>query len=412
MGFFGDVVDFFQSIGDFLGEIASGIIDALSDLADIAYDALTDALDFIEENWEIVLISAAAITLLIVGPELVTLISELPTTLLNIAHGIEFYLSYVAEWIHIFLETIHFSAILAINTTLSIFWPTWRELNQRFYNIIARVSGVVFKNVNFLNLALRNARTLWLSASASIGREYDLAELEWFERSTAQVQRVVNYAWYFENHPERLLVDLDEHLIKTAHNVKANSAIGVLSTLESLAEGAAVIGGNVQRVSNDFQQLVADLPSDISKKINDVVGPSLRRIDDFIIHDFTPNINRLNGAVDLISKNLEDSKRDLTDLAIKVRNPGDYIETIYNIPGENAERQEVIISNIAFQPVNRQRSEFSGIVETLYERLGSVEDFLNQPVSLPDWHINEAPIQRAGEITPQRPRDSWFVGDY
>jgi len=303
----------------------------------------------------------------------------------------------ILEAFRLFLELIHFHELLRLHEVLYMLVPKYRAAVEFIYDRIAKVSEQLGLGAAFMNLALRNARALVLSASSTIGRPYDLADLDWWTTFDKWSERANKKIGMYRDNPELFLTDLDEWVIRGAVDQQSGSQITTLATLASTAETVAGVVEDVKTVRDDFGKLVAELPAEVQKYVRPITDPIVKKFDDFYFDTYTPAVEALGIEAERNRMDIDAARFKIDELDLTIsKNPvkiGDW-ETFE--PAERR-RQEEIAEDTYTAPAQRNAEVFTSVSSEETERIvqeQKAQEVPVKPTPTPEYltyEVEEAP---------------------
>lgn len=311
-----------------------------------------------------------------------------------------------------FLEAIRFKSVLAVHSTGMMVSKSYREAMADVYKQFGRVSKALGFWPQFISLAVRNSRTLVLDASTSMGRRYDLAEVEWLTELNGTLEKISAKMSAYKNNPEDFLVDLDRWLIAPAANRKGWFMENLLWTLDSLTNTTETVVRDVLTISDDVARFVADLPDNIKSQIEPHTKPITDKIDSFIDETYLPKITRIAKGLDKMMGGLSLVDAKAAAIEDRIRKPGTYLSEIDGLSGEERRYQEMLVYDYSTRYLDDQKGEIGASTREIEEGLERVrkEVVTAKPFSERWPKEIERPARPAG--VPAELHKTWFVGDY
>ena len=311
-----------------------------------------------------------------------------------------------------FLAAIHFKTILAIHEIVYLVSEDYREMWQGVYREIANVSNALGFTSEFLYLTLRDARTLVLDVSSTMGRKYDLAEITWLQEMNKFFKDFSTVAKTYQNNPSQLFWDIDQKIIRPSIDTKGDVSQMVLSTVDSAIRVAKEAVDDISRIRYDIGSLISHLPSQIRDEIKPAIDKVLKQWDDWIKEDYKPIMTGLTKVTDHLQYNQRAITVTLSDVVSRLLRPGDFLREIYRGTPDEARDQQKKIADIS-------KSEFIEESQDWYARHRTERKEYEEEVRIREIELPSPPIVKGerveieGEtIPPMIPRKGWFVGDY
>jgi len=220
-----------------------------------------------------------------------------------------------------------------------------------------------------MNLALRNARALVLSASSTIGRPYDLADLDWWVTFDAWSEKASKKLERYEENPEEFLYDLDEWVVRQSVDQQSGAAATALATIADTAEKVAGTIEDVKEVRDDLGQMIADLPASVQKYVRPITDPIIKRFDDFYFDTYTPAVEALGIEAEQNRMNIERHRLKIEGLDLTIsKNPVKIGDWEAFEPAERR-RQEEIAEDTYTRPAQRNAEVFTRVSSEETEKI-------------------------------------------
>jgi len=309
-------------------------------------------------------------------------------------------------------ETLHISTVIRIHEIAYMVSEDYREMMQGVYREISELSDALGLGAQFLNLAFEDARTIILDVSSIAGKKYDLAQVTWLKEFHDFVKKFAEQAERYERRPDLVFLDLDRWLKKPAVDVKAGIMQEFFAEVEALVKTTKAVVDYVELLKRDFENFVKHLPGEIREEIEKHVKPVFETIDRFIKEEYRPAMETVDRVLEWYHRRFEDHKAKLSDLARRLRRPGDYLREIDRLPKAEREYQEEIVCDIATRALKREVEAFKQDMKRVEDRLARVREALKKEITPPPWYVKEVEVPQRPPLTRVEPRKTWFVGDY
>jgi hypothetical protein len=162
-----------------------------------------------------------------------------------------------------FLAYIHLGLLIMLHNMAMVLIPAYQEWVAGIYSKIADVSTYVSGNFAWLPLLLMNARTLYFDASSTLGRPYDLMELGWYKAMTDWLVVSLQKINQYKDDPSRLIIDLDNLIVKPAMDSKAGAMQFIYSFMDVASSLIKTTVKTIDKLNYDFWNVVNNLPPQI-----------------------------------------------------------------------------------------------------------------------------------------------------
>jgi len=318
----------------------------------------------------------------------------------------------ILEAFKLFLDVIHFHELLRIHEILYALLPSYRRAVGFVYDRISKVSEQLGFAPQFMNLALRNARALVLSASSTIGRPYDLADLDWWVTFDAWSEKASEKLEKYKENPEEFLYDLDEWVVRQSVDQQSGAQATALATIADTAEKVAGTIEDVKEVRDDLGQMIADLPASVQKYVRPITDPIIKRFDDFYFDTYTPAVDALGIQAEENRINIEASRLKIEGLDLTIsKNPVKIGDWEAFEPAERR-RQEEIAEDTYTRPAQRNAEVFTRVSLEETEKIvqeQKAKEIKVKPAPTPEYLTYEA---EKAPPTPEAFRWWSAGGDY
>jgi len=179
----------------------------------------------------------------------------------------------------------------------SVLWPKYRELFVGVTNAAAGLSQSLADSIAYLPSLLMNAQTVYMQAAVVMGKDKEVAQLEFLADSAEWLQSVESRMTFFARNPGRLLDSIQNDLMKTrfeeeARDVRAarDVIIGHGDEILEQADDIFKLGGSVAR-------LVADLPPEAFGALQLKVGKMQTEFDSTFGQMFEDTVVAIQDAM-------------------------------------------------------------------------------------------------------------------
>lgn len=339
-------------------------------------------------------------------------ISYVLPTLTNVYSGIVTFTKTLVGGIKLFLEAIHFKVLLKVHELAMIFSKDYRDMMQKVYGEISKVSDALGFGAHFVNLVLQDARNVVLDVSSLMGRSYDMAQVTWLTTMNDYLKNFANVAETYAKKPGLLLEDIAEMIDKPAIDAKADYMRTLLTFLDNTITATDDTAKKIVQLRKDVEILVKDLPKQIQAPIWAKVNPFIEKIDVFFKDEYYPRSEQLNKAILILRDEGQQRSSRLHDIVQQILNPGDLLSNIDQLPELERRRQEDKIGEISQRGTRREIEQVNKSIDDAYKGMEKIFEAITERRELPEYHVPEyeGPVTPAG-IAPI-PRKTWFVGDF
>jgi len=311
-----------------------------------------------------------------------------------------------------FLELIHFHELLRVHNILYQLLPKYREAVNFIYYRISRVSEAIGFDAQFINLALRNARAVVLTASSMIGRPYDLAELDWWNNYDKLTEKINNDMSKYEDNPEALFQDIDEWIIRDSQDQMAGSQTSILSGVDAALQKVDTVITDVVTLRNEVGQFQEQLPEEVQKYTRPIIDPVLNRFDTFYYNDYAPTMQAIGVEVGENRQNIEINKQKVDMLNLRIDTSDIYIGRWDDLTPDQQEEQQTRLEQRSTANFQNDTDNLTSISyereQALQKEAESIPEIPTKEYTKPEpMKKQNPPVKR-----PSLPKAGWFVGDY
>ncbi len=412
MGFVADAV---SSVFDVVSDVVSDVVDVVSDVVSSVVDAVGDALsgayqtvaDVVGDAAPIVLAAGAAAAIYFI-PALAPVADELSSIYATVSE----YVGSFSKSFGAFLEAIHFSTILEVNSLAMLVSKDYRQMMTGVYSSISELSSALGFAPQFIALAFRNARAVVLDASSAVGKSYDIGEITWLNHLNETMSRIAVKAKQYKNKPGELFSDLDDWIVKPAMDSKAKSQSVIIKTLGETIKAVEDTAAEITTVRSDMARFIKDLPEDIRKRVEPMLSPIFTKYDNFINSVYAPKLRTLDAVIANLSGRQNENRSEAADLIKRLKRPGDYLSEVNYMPRFERRQQEDKIAAVAMRSVSRTSDAVAGEAAGAIEQLASIQQAKEVILPIPEGFPKEIPGPQRPAAVPPTIRKTWFVGDY
>lgn len=311
-----------------------------------------------------------------------------------------------------FMTAIHYDTLYHIHRIAYLVSEDYRQTLNKFYREISKASEALGFGPYYLQLFIQSMRVIILDVSTSMGRSYDVAQMEWYATLDEYLEVFNTRAYRYKGDPGLLLYDLEQLVERPALDTKASGARALFDSLAKLLQVTEESVYNIKKISDDLDQMVFNLPENIRKEVEPFVSKYTEKVDNFIVDVYEPYIGTLNNIIVAIRGQNESLRGDLSGVISRLAKPADYLLEIDGFDWADKYDQESKIGELASRKYKDEAIALSGEVQVDYEHLSTIAEALATVTLVP----TEFPTEQETPITPAgeepEPRETWFVGDY
>jgi hypothetical protein len=311
-----------------------------------------------------------------------------------------------------FLEVIHFKTILTIHEIAYIVSEDYRAMWVKVYDEIGAVSSALGFTSEFLYLTLRDARTLVLDVSSTLGYRYDPGEIIWLQEMNKFFKDFSTVANTYKNNPSQLFWDIDQKIVKPNIDNKGSAMQTVIASVDTALSAAKTSVEDVIRIRDDVGRIVARLPSDVREWVKPMVDGAFKYVDEFIDDIYKPHAKELDRVITILDGQTTQTGSKVKGIVERLLHPGDYLHEIDSFSEKDRLDQERKISNIVSRGYEQETSDWHQRHRVEKERYEEEMMVTERPVPSPGLPAPETVEIKQPEKIPLIPRKTWFVGDY
>lgn len=334
------------------------------------------------------------------------------STLSTVYLTVKVFITTLAASFKSFLSAIQFGLWMSVHRIAYMVSEDYRVMIGNVYSEISRVSYALGLGPWFLLHAFQNVRTLVLHTSATFGREYDMAQIEWLSTSMSYLKVFQERAYRYKDNPYAFFYDLEQLIERPAINAAGAGNAALILTIDKLVDGIESVVSDIETVRDDVSKLVKQLPESIREHIDPLIDPIIKRFDTFKTEAYDPTITKFNLIFAEINSAQIRTKDKIGSLVNRLKRPGDYLSEIDTFSEFERQIQERQVADLASRGLTRDSVEVESYATETSAELERIRlalkyvtlEPLDMPVEL------EAPARPAG--VPAKERESWNVGDY
>lgn len=392
--------------------VVTAVVAAIATAVSAAIAAVAGAIAAVVSATVITAIKIGAFIAAKVAAMATAIYTQVSATVSLVAHTVSSYVGAIAKGFQAFLNAIHFKTIMAIHNIAFIVSEKYRRFMDRIFRRISKVSEALNLGPHFLNLALRNARAVVLSASTILGRPYDIAEVTWIYNLNGFLEKFNRHIGAYRNHPERIFRDIDKWLIKDSVNLEGSAMQTVYLTVEGIINGTKALAEDIIRLQDDTERFIADLPENMRERIQEHTGPIMEKFNYHVQEVYAPRLALLDSVMSEVKDGLALNQGEIGSVVDRLTRPGDLLIDIDGLSDTDRRAQEEKIASVAFRPLNRDAEESARLTDGVSAELAKLAAALRIERPPPEWKTPEVEIPGRPADTPVEPRKTWFVGDY
>ena len=415
-----------SDVFDWVGDVVDEVFDFVGDVFDQIGAWITDLWDWCEDNLDwvmIIIMICIAIYCWYLIPELMSAYASMQAAYVSVAWSslsvMEMaYVTIGTYWFAIssawgaFLTAIYFDAIMACHSIAFMVSAEYREMIMGVYGELAKASAALGFAPQFLALALQNTRTLVLDVSSSMGMGYDMAQIQWLQALQGWLKEFSLRAKTYKMNPAQLFYDMEDLVDRPFVDVKGNYMRVVLTAIDNTVHGIEATIGEIVKIRDDINKLVADLPEKMRSEIKPFTDKTTKEFNEFLKDEFNPRLKMVNSLIAQLYIKQEDSKDKMTDLVGRLKNPGKYIKEVDKLSDTDRTEAENYLADLTSRTVTREAAYVSEEMNPIKEGLQQLAGLLGREYPKPAYEVIEIerPVRPAG--VPAEFRKTWFVGDY
>jgi hypothetical protein len=311
-----------------------------------------------------------------------------------------------------FLEAIHFSTILTIHEIAYIVSDDYRAMWVKVYDEIGAVSSALGFTSEFLYLTLRDARTLVLDVSSTLGYRYDPGEIIWLQEMNRFFKDFSTVANTYKNNPSQLFWDIDQKIVKPNVDNKGTAMQSVLSSVDTALSAAKTSVEDIIRIRDDVDRIVARLPGDVREWVKPMVDEAFKYVDKFIDDIYKPNAKQLDRVITILDGQTSASGQKVKGIIERLLHPADYLHEIDLLPEKERKAEELKIEDFTRRVFEDQTADWHQRHKAEEEKLKEEMLITEKALPPPELPTPKTVEVKRPEKIPLIPRNTWFVGDY
>lgn len=311
-----------------------------------------------------------------------------------------------------FLDAIHYKTLVALHKIAYLVSADYRATMQSVYGEISKASSALGLGPHYLELFYQSARVLILDVSTSLGRGYDVAQLEWLSTFNDYLKVFNSRAYRYKNDPSLLFYDLEQLVERPALDAKGAGTAAIFNTLDSLLTSTENTIFNIRKINTDIEQLVFHLPESIKEHVQPYTDKVTKKVNEFIENSYNPAMNTLNAMVIAIKGTQETTKGALAGVISRIARPANYLLEIDLMDDFDRVDQENKIAGIASRGYMQDSNFVAGETLGEYVHLEAIAAALREVTISPAIFPAEVDLPQRSAIEPAIPRETWFIGDF
>jgi len=333
------------------------------------------------------------------------------TSVMTFAYVASFVASLTAMF-STFLTAIHFQTLKQIHDIAYILSVEYRGMMNRVYAQISKVSADLGLGPYTLMLIIENTRSVVASASAFMGRNFDLFEVSWLKQFHGAMEKMNLKMNSYRQNPGELIYDMDVWITKPTIDSASRFNLIILSTVEKITEGLEELTNRAMSIRSDLEQFVHDLPQELREEIEPRFKELSKYMDDFIHNKYAPKMALLNQSMSVLKTRQDKSKADISSVVDRLLRPGDYLHEIDAMEETTRLEQENKVAELATRPSRRAGDALSDYNAPAWAMLLKLQAALGLKLEPVGWHVAEKIDPGRPAMAEVAPRLTWFVGDY
>lgn len=318
----------------------------------------------------------------------------------------------VATSFKTFLDVIHFKTLLRVHQIAQLLSKDYRQMVNKVYSEVSKYSEALNLGAHFIPLVLENTRAIVLDVSAMTGRSYDLGQVAWLRELNEWAKKAEDTGERYKNHPELVLQDINDWIVKPNIDTKGQIVGNIFSTLENVIEITDELAKDALNLSEDVEKFIHDLPEDIRKEINPKILEITSKVTDFIVKDYGPTVGTIKDIQQILNKDIDEQKGKLGDIVDRLLRPGDYLQEVYDLPEHEWTAQQAKVAEVVYRHEEPVDDMVAQVMPPQIMELARIVSTLKLTLEKVAWHTPEieTPVRKAiSEIDKSM---TWFSGDY
>ncbi len=311
-----------------------------------------------------------------------------------------------------FLTVIRFTTLKQIHNIAYILSAEYRSMMNKVYGHISKLSNQLGLGPYTMMMIIENTRSVVASASAFMGRNYDLFEVSWLQQFHGAMKSMNVKLESYRDNPAGLINDLDNWITKPTIDQASRFQVIILQTVEKITEGLEEITNRALRVRDDLEQLVNDLPEEIRHEILPRLKQVTKYVDDFIGNKYGPNMALLNQSIDVLKGRQEQAKDNINGIVDRLLRPGDYLLEIDTMSETARLEQELKLEEVTTRQSRRDTDKLTEHTSPAWAMLLKLQSALGLKLEKVAWHVPEVVDPGRTAMSEAIPRATWFVGEY
>lgn len=338
MGWLDWINDFWNELCNFFSNIFDAISQFFSDFWRELCRVFTNIWEAIEDYWVIIVVVIIIVCVWYFAPALMGYATVLEGSG-SIGSWIAIHNTCFVAAITAFTQAIHLSALLTISSVLETIWPQYRQMIGKVYQAVGNYSQAIGQG-DWVPILLMNARVLVMDASTSMGKPYNLAELTWFANLEKWTKVLVEKAAYYQEHPETIMMDIEDILVKEAQDGKAGVMRFVFSFMDATSAFTKKTLDTFVKIEADVNKLIKDLPDFIVGEYRPMVSALHKEFRDFVDKNFTPAYNAIRESLGILYDYHYQTRELLVNTERRINKPGSLFDAWHTMTAEARDDDE------------------------------------------------------------------------
>lgn len=326
---------------------------------------------------------------------------------------------WIYEGIKYVTEALHLKVLMRVHSIAYILSEDYRKMIMDLQMKIAELGAALsISSDGILNL-LKNGETLVKTASAIMGKAYDVSDITWlktlknFLKERKDDIKNMGKTW------RDFAMAVEEHIVKPALDTVSELQQVKWKFLLDLGDTADETINNIQEIVNwalDADEAINLIYEQLPDYLQDYVKPWVDEVSEEF-HDFREDIyypfkEKANDLINTIQGKQRQQKQKIDDIVDQLLRPGDVLKNVDNLRRDERIDQENKVGEIASRPLKRENEQTENQAEPSFSYLEKIRELLEKELPPPDWKIG---IWKELVVPPgeqSKDANTWFVGDY
>ena len=207
---------------------------------------------------------------------------------------------------------------LFAHRAFSALWPKYRELFVGVTNAAAGLSQSLAGTIAYLPSLLQNAQTVYMQAAVVMGKDKEVAQLEFLADSAEWLENVESRAIFFSRNPGRILDSIQNDLMKTRFEDEARDVRALRDAVTDHGDNILEQADDIFKLGGSVARLVSDLPPEAFGALQLKVGKMQTEFDTTFGQIFDDTVVAIqdamvpiNNAINLAGSHAEANSQQL-----------------------------------------------------------------------------------------------------